>query len=300
MCFILQEQFRAYRNQDGSKRKQKALPMMVLRKSLELSSSERDLAVSWLMIGAIFFAMRSCEYLKTAAEEKKRTKIIRIGNVSFKKQNRTLNWSDDNLDKADLVRIRFVFQKNDRRDVCVHMFRSGDNVLCPVVAWANIVNRVRLISGASENSEVCLFQSKTEKPSLIHSSQVRTRLRAIVDIIGEEELGFNKDDIGLHSIRSGGAMAMFLSGISVIIIQRVGRWSSEAFLEYIRDQVESFTMGVSNKMLQYEEFFSLDQRKDDSIKEPITDERLNENGVDSVPFRVQFSKLALESRKETE
>jgi hypothetical protein len=91
MCFILQEQFRAYRNQDGSKRKQKALPMMVLRKALELSNSDREIATSWLMIGAIFFAMRSCEYLKTAAEEKKRTDIIRIGNITFKRQNEVLN-----------------------------------------------------------------------------------------------------------------------------------------------------------------------------------------------------------------
>ena len=70
-CFMLQEQYRGYRNSDGSRDKQKALPMLVLRKMLDLASSERDKAVSWLLIGAIFFAMQSCEYLKTAAEEKK-------------------------------------------------------------------------------------------------------------------------------------------------------------------------------------------------------------------------------------
>ena len=76
MCFILQEQFRGYRNRDGSRRKQKALPMMVLRKMMELASSDRDKAITWLLIGATFFAMRSCEYLKTAPEESKRTKIL--------------------------------------------------------------------------------------------------------------------------------------------------------------------------------------------------------------------------------
>ena len=43
-------------------------------------------------------------------------------------------------------------------------------------------------------------------------------------------------------------MAMFLSGVSEIIIQRVGRWTSLAFLEYIREQVDAFTIGVSQKM----------------------------------------------------
>ena len=53
-CFILQEQFRGYRNQDGTKLKQKALPMMVLRKMLELSVSEKENAIAWLLIGALF------------------------------------------------------------------------------------------------------------------------------------------------------------------------------------------------------------------------------------------------------
>ena len=42
--------------------------------------------------------------------------------------------------------------------------------------------------------------------------------------MGKEFWGFDKDDIGLHSIRSGGAMTIFLAGTSVIVIQRVGRW----------------------------------------------------------------------------
>lgn len=73
----------------------------------------------------------------------------------------------------------------------------------------------------------------------------------------DEVLGFNKENAGLHSIRLGGAMAMFLSGTLVVRIQRVERWSSEAFLEYIREQVETFTLDVSKNMLKFEEFFNL-------------------------------------------
>ena len=53
-CFIFQEQFRGYLNQDGTKLKQKALPMMVLRKILELAVSEREKSIAWLLIGALF------------------------------------------------------------------------------------------------------------------------------------------------------------------------------------------------------------------------------------------------------
>ena len=65
-------------------------------------------------------------------------------------------------------------------------------------------------------------------------------------------------------------MAMFLSGVSTIIIQRVGRWESEAFMEYIREQVESFTAGISTKMIQNETFYHLNHtwhtRNDDTNK----------------------------------
>ena len=64
---------------------------------------------------------------------------------------------------------------------------------------------------------------------------VWTTLRAVVELIGEAKLGFTKEDVGFHSIPLGGAMATFLSGVSEIIIKRVGRWSSDAFLEYIRE-----------------------------------------------------------------
>ena len=52
-------------------------------------------------------------------------------------------------------------------------------------------------------------------------------------------------------------MTMFLSGVSTIVIQRVGRWESDAFMEYIQEQVESFTVGVSEKMIRNESFYHL-------------------------------------------
>ena len=91
-------------------------------------------------------------------------------------------------------------------------------------------------------------------------------------------------------------MAMFLSGTAVIIIMRIGRWSSEAFLEYIREQVESFTVGVSQRMLEYESFFNLNTNADSNTESiPTADSAtaLSENGSDSVPFRVRFNRLSL-------
>ena len=96
---------------------------------------------------------------------------------------------------------------------------------------------------------------------------------------------------------------MFLSGISVLIIQRVGRWSSEAFLEYIRKQFESFTVGVSKKMSGYEEFLNLNaetELENNLPPELLEDQCENEDGPVSVPFRVNFNNISFTMGKESE
>ena len=89
----------------------------------------------------------------------------------------------------------------------------------------------------------------------------------MVQLIGKETLGFGWKDVGLHLIFSGGAMAMFLLNILTVIIQRDGSWPSEAFLECIQDQVESFTLRVSQKMISCENFRNLILDKKEKVKE---------------------------------
>jgi hypothetical protein len=85
----------------------------------------------------------------------------------------------------------------------------------------------------------------------ITSTQIRNMLRDAVKAIGKDTLHISVDEIGTHSIRSGAAMAMFLGGCPVFVIMMIGRWSSDAFLRYIRKQVEEFNHDVSQKMLTH-------------------------------------------------
>ena len=137
------------------------------------------------------------------------------------------------------------------------MFRTADPILNPVRAWAAVVQRVRSYTSSNNDTTVCTFQNQDGTMTSIAADHVRSQLRAIVDVIGVDILGFTSDEVGFHSLRSGGAMAMFLSGTSTIVIMRIGRWYSEAFLEYIREQVEEFTAGVAQKMLRFEDFNNL-------------------------------------------
>jgi hypothetical protein len=58
----------------------------------------------------------------------------------------------------------------------------------------------------------------------------------------------------------------------VFTIMLMGRWSSNAFLRYIRKQVKEFSHGVSSKMIRNENFFT--------IQNTVTNEtRLSNNPV---------------------
>ena len=88
-------------------------------------------------------------------------------------------------------------------------------------------------------------------------------------------------------------MAMFLSGVVTIIIQRVGRWESDEFMEYIREQVETFTVGVSKKMLTHQEYYHLNRTEEDK-NQSQTAPTLERNGDPlEIPHSAYVSKQVL-------
>ena len=158
---------------------------------------------------------------------------------------------------------------------------------------------VNTVPGATTDTIVCSYSEKG-KIKQLHSSHARLKIRGIVELIGEKALGVTKDDVGLHSVRSGGAMAMFLSGISGIIIQRIDRWESFAFLDYIREQVEDSTQDVLKKMLQVENFQHMNDEHLGSQYQDLWMNHIKEGDGDSnfVPLSIHFSRRVLRGEED--
>ena len=225
-----------------------------MTKLYELAVSELDFAIADLVIGAFFFGMRSCEY-STVRTKQTRTRRLCLRNIRFFQGRRQL-FIDDDLSLADTVSITFEFQKKDLRNETVTMDANDDNdILCPVKAWVRIVRRVAAMPGTTTDTPVNAFFLGAEKE--ITSVMIIARLRAVVDILGKDVLGYESSDIGTHSLRSGCAMALHLAGVPVYMIMLIGRWSSDAFLRYIRRQVREFSAGVSKRMVQPFPFFTI-------------------------------------------
>lgn len=60
--------------------------------------------------------------------------------------------------------------------------------------------------------------------------------------------GISIERIDTHILRSGGANALSLAGYSDREIQKMGRWRSATFKEYIREELACFPSGMSTNM----------------------------------------------------
>ena len=180
----------------------------------------------------------------------KRTKLLRLRNIRFFKDGRLISAPLDNLELADSVAVTFEMQKNDHKHETVIHGWTDDPVLCPVKQWAQLVNRIWTYPGTTEDTPVCTVW-RHDRREQITLHQVIATLRAACATIGSARLGFEPEEIGTHSLRLGAAMEMYLAGVPVYTIMLIGRWSSDAFLRYIRRQVEQFSKDVAQKMLTH-------------------------------------------------
>ena len=183
MSTLIARQLKGYKDADPAVKQAKALPLIVFKSVAGDSSTHKLLALSQLVIGAFFFAMRSCEYLKTGRVGK--TKKLTVGNIKFYKGRRLLDYEGD-LEHASFVSITFVFQKNREKMQTISQRRTGLR-LCPVRCWAQLVERVLSYPSATLSSPVNVVMVAGRLRE-VSDSDVITRLRSAVAAIGEQIL----------------------------------------------------------------------------------------------------------------
>jgi hypothetical protein len=256
ISILIKRQTKGYQNLDPSVQHEKALPCSFYRHLLQAAITQFDVGVAHLCIGALFFAMRSCEYTKVTGTC--RTKTLTLADIKFHRLRHQLGHLDSELHLANTVSITFRYQKRDERDDTITQHRTLDPTLCPVKAWAYTVRRLLLIPGSNSSTTIDTFMDpSTGQPSRFTAAGLLALYRTNARAMGEENLGFPAELIGTHSNRSAAAMAMYLNGIPTYTIMILGRWSSDAFLLYIRKQVQEFSRGVSTRMINTSSFYTI-------------------------------------------
>jgi len=135
--------------------------------------------------------------------------------------------------------------------------------LCPVQTFVNIIHRILTYPNQDNTSTINMVRYGNEIVR-VASKVTLQHIRNTVALIGEDTLGFKSSDVGIHSIRSSFAMFLILNGIDPKIVQIQGRWKSDAFMEYIRPQVTAFSHGLSDIMMQGNEFYTVPSKQHDT------------------------------------
>ena len=220
------------------------------------------IAFHQLTLLAFFFAMRSCEYLKVSSGDR-RTQPLRLRNIVFRKNNRIIPHDDPRIAAADTVTLTYEYQKKDIRDDAVTQSRTDHALLCPVKAAAAVVHRLRSIGATPDTFIFTYLNKKGQRFKNLTSNAALTLLRSFMKTV-DKSYGLPAEDIGLHSLRASAAMAMYLNEVPVYTIMLLGRWSSDAFLRYIRKQVTEFSSNVAQKMIQNQVYHHVaDANRDD-------------------------------------
>ena len=142
-CIQFRRQINAYKTIDGPVKHQKALVPEVYRWLLCHAAHPRELARAHLLAGALFFAMRSCEYSKTQNSKHQKTKPIRPIDITFRNGPQIIPHDNPAIFNAETVEITFEDQKNGVLKDQVVQQRSNDPELDPPKHWAQTITHLR-------------------------------------------------------------------------------------------------------------------------------------------------------------
>jgi len=211
----------------------------------------KDRALADLVVIAFFFLLRVGEYTPPTGNRRTRTTQIRRKDLQFWKKQpdgglarlSPLATLEDLL-LADSVTITLDNQKNGQRDATLHHDSLPTNPLCPVRACARRFVQMRTCDPTNPNAILSLYAPGKHVTSVQMAGGIQ--VAAVRSMIWLQ--GYDIKRVGPHSLRASGAMQLKLNGVSDSMIQKLGRWSSMTWLQYLHGQISCLTSGVSSLM----------------------------------------------------
>ena len=201
-----------------------------------------------LLVIALFFCLRSCEYTKTNSH--RRTTQFRFQYMQFHDSNGVI------LPDADadvLLAALEITMLLDNQNNCVHgesstMEATGLLHGDPVPACDRRYLHIRNNNAPHRHSNLCLLCFGRRRPKICDGvkycgapvGHIKTDWLPAARIFPHE--------IGSHYLRSGGATTLHQAHISDSTIKIIWRWKSDTFLIYLQGQVDKFTKIVSKAM----------------------------------------------------
>ena len=236
------------------------IPEYISLCSLRPAATEHTRATADLILIAFYYLLRVGEYtMKGVRNNTKQTIQFQLRHVTFfshdelgrlRQLPRTA--TDDMIMNAHGATLQLENQKNGWKGVCIHQECNGDAYHCPVKALGRRYTHIRRHTTNQQAPLSTFFLTPTTPnctPRHVTDKDISTQLKLAAVALEYPSLkGIPIDRVDTHSLRSGGANALALCGYTDREIQKMGRWRSATFKEYIREELNLYTTGMSRHM----------------------------------------------------
>ena len=148
----------------------------------------------------------------------------------------------------DGATLRLSDQKNGHKGACIHQEHNGHELFSCVRAIGRRYCHIRKHTKDPTTFISAYFDSSGVRRD-VNDNDIRRALKIAAIAKDYESLrGIPISRVDTHSLRAGGANALHLAGYKDREIQKMGRWRSDTFKEYISEQLDKFTKGMSTNM----------------------------------------------------
>jgi hypothetical protein len=224
-------------------------------------------AIGDLLLIAFYYLLHIGEYTvkerRHNSKQNKQTVQFKLEDVKFFKKNKlgTLVCLPDNAPAyliltADSATLKLNNQKNGWKGVCVHQEVNGEPFNCPVRALARWTLHLRDHKAGQKTLLSAFFHKGTRYD--ICGKDISKGLKLAATILQYPSTrGIPIERINTHSLRSGGANALALSGYSDTQIQKMRRWKGATFKEYIREELACYSARMTTNIKRNFKFMNI-------------------------------------------
>jgi hypothetical protein len=225
-------------------------------------------AIGNLSLISCYYLLRIGEY--TVKRQRDWSKRARKQTVQFKVEDVTFFKMDKHgilrclphdapnslIMTAESTMLKLDNQKNGWKGVCVHQEANGEAFNCPVKALSCRVMHIRE-NGRDQKALLPAIYIKGVCYN-VTGDDISKGLKMAATLLNYPSTqGIPIERINTHSLCSGGANTLALSGYSDTQIQKMGKWKGATFKEYIREELACYLAGMSSKMKRNFKFVNI-------------------------------------------
>jgi hypothetical protein len=200
-----------------------------------------------LIIIAFFYLLRAGEY--TGRSSDPNSHPFRLSDVELWRGPSKINLStapDRLILGATRSYLTFSTQKNGIRGEKIGHATTQHPIINPTTALARRIIHLRHNHASPDTPLANYFSDSTQY--VVTAQHITTHLKFIATFFGEQ-FGFTERDVSAHSLRAGGATALFCAGVPIEQIRLLGRWQSDTVFRYLHAQALPTLDAVAQRML---------------------------------------------------